>query len=115
QPLQNPTGRLCDGGYYTDSSTTGLQYSTAANDTYLQINAFGGIFTGTSVSAGAWYWSNLPATDSSRTDDLVIFGAGDFVNMHEFGDGTNRNAEIECGTGTSATSVVLARSTWYWV
>jgi len=115
QPLQNPTGRLCDGGNYTDSSTTGLQYSTADNETYLQINATGGILTGTSVSAGAWYYSTLPATDLSRTDDLVIFGAGDFVNMHEFGDGTERNAEIECGGGTSATSVILARSTWYWV
>jgi len=37
-PLQNPTGRLCDGGNYSDSSTSGLQYSTSDPRTYLQIN-----------------------------------------------------------------------------
>jgi len=122
QTLQNPTGRLCDGGYYTDSSTTGLQYSTATNDTYLQMNSNNGLLTGTSVSAGAWYKSTLPATDESRTDDFAIFGTrgADYVLLHEFGDGSDRQGEIECGGGQSTTngtggSVTLARSTWYWV
>ena len=122
QPLQNPTGRLCDGGNYTDSSTTGLQYSTAHSADYLQINSTSGILTGTSVSAGAWYYSTLPATDTGGTDDLAIFGTDgtDYLLLHEFGDGINRNGEIECGGGTSTVegtggSVILARSTWYWV
>ena len=122
QTLQNPTGRLCDGGYYTDSSTTGLQYSTASNDTYVQMNATNGMLTGTSVSAGAWYYSTLPGPDLSRTDDFAIFGTrgADYILLHEFGDGTNRNGEIECGGGQSTTngtggSVILARATWYWV
>jgi hypothetical protein len=117
QGLQNSTGRLCDGGTYTDSSTTGLQYSTANPQTYLQMNGTNGMLTGTSVSAGTWYYSTLPSTVTSQTDNLAIFGTGgqDYVLLHEFNDGGGRLAEIECGSGTSSENVALAPSTWYWV
>jgi hypothetical protein len=119
QTLQNPTGRLCDGGNYTDSSTTGLEYSTAEPATFLQINATGGALTGTSVSAGAWYYSTLPGTGdfTAGTDDLAIFGSlgQDYVLLHEFNYDGGRLGEIECGSAVSTGNVVLARSTWYWV
>lgn len=118
QPLPNATGRLCDGSNVADPSTTGLQFSTAGQQAYLQINSVGGILSaGTSVSAGVWYYSNLPATDDSAVDDFGIsgFDGEDAVALHEYGTGAERVGEIECGSGTSAGNIVLARNTWYWV
>jgi hypothetical protein len=122
QPLQNPTGRLCDGGFYTDSSATGLQYLTPATGTFLQINGESGMFTGTSVSAGVWYNSNLPAADTGGTDDFFIGGTGDadYAMLHESNTGSGRFGELNCASGTSISggtggSVTLARGLWYWV
>src|SRR5208282_1511341 len=116
QPLQNLTGRLCDGSNNADTSTTGMQFSTTNQAGDLEINGTGGILsTGASVSAGVWYYSNLPATDNTAVDDFAIFGNGDYVNFHEFGNGANRFGEIECFSGTSTGNLVLVRNTWYWV
>jgi hypothetical protein len=115
-PLQAPTGRLCDGGNYTDTSTTGMQYSTSDPMTYLEINGVNGILNG-SVSAGIWYNSTVPANSISSTDDFAILSTGgfDYVSLHEFGNGINRIGELECGSGTSTAYVILQRNTWYWV
>jgi hypothetical protein len=117
QRLQQPTGRLCDGGNYADASTTGLQYSTNDPQTYLQLNSTNGMFTGSSVSAGVWYYSTLPPTVTGETDDIAIFATGgqDFVLLHELNDGGGRLGEVECGSGTSAGFVALSPNTWYWV
>jgi len=116
QPLLNLTGRLCDGTNNADSSTTGVQFSTTNQAGFLEINGTGGILsTGASVSAGAWYYSNLPATDNTSVDDFAVLGQGDYVSLHEFSNGAERFGEIECYSGTSTGNVVLARNTWYWV
>ena len=117
QTLQNPTGRLCDGQNYTDASTTGLQYSTADQGTYLQMNGTDGVLAASSVSVGTWYYSNLPPTTTGQTHDLAIFGtsAQDYVLLQELTNGTSRIAQLGCGSGGSTSNVTLARSTWYWI
>jgi hypothetical protein len=109
-PLRNSTGRLCDGGNYTDSSTTGLEYSTANNATTIAFGSNSNAIISPAVSQGAWYASNLPSSDSSVVDMFVIEGVtnGDYLNAHEF-NGTGRDVEIECGAGTSSGNVELNR------
>ncbi len=68
KPLQNPTGRLNDGGSYTDSSTTGLSWATSGGGVnYITLgtgtsDAAG--FPTPSMTAGVWWYS----TGLSNTD-----------------------------------------------
>ena len=117
-PAPGATGRLGDGGNYTDASAQVIQYLSTANQQYIRFGGTGGAFPTATASLGFWYCSDLSISDGSTVDVTAIAGTGnaDFNNAHEFSDGSTKRAmEIECNGNTSSSSIELARNTWYWI
>ena len=115
------TGRLSDGGNYSDTSTTVIE-ATTTKSTYARYGALGGLGATNFMSAAFWYCSNLPAADTSTADIFTIQGTGnsDFSNVNELASGAStREIEIECPaaptTQTSWGNAILARAAWYWI
>jgi hypothetical protein len=124
QPLQNPTGRLGDGGNYTDLTTTGLQYATTNNATNIQWGLTAASWNTYTVSVGLWYLTTLPGPDSSVVDSISLNAGGgsSYINFHTIsGNSTGRETEAEClsasgGTGTGAGGTYnIPTNTWAWV
>ena len=116
-PSPGATGRLNDGGNYTDASAQVIQYLTTANQQYVRFGGLANVIPVNTASLGFWYCSDLPIADGSTVDVTALEGTinNDFNNAHEFSDGSSKRAmEIECNGNTSA-SIELARNTWYWI
>ena len=94
KPLQNPTGRLNDGGSYTDSSTTGLSWATSGGGlNYFTLGTTNSAGMPTpSLTAGVWWYSTGLSNMTSMVDTLLIrAGSADYVNAMSFGNGSTRS------------------------
>ena len=114
-PAPGASGRLGDGGNYTDASATVIQYLSSNNQTYFRMGGSANQFPTTQGSLGVWLCSDLSASDTS-TDDIQTlqgYNHNDFNNLHELGDGTHRQLQIECN-GSVSGSWIWPRNHWFW-
>lgn len=118
-PLTGSTGRLSDGGTYSDSSTTGIAFATASAPScawHWGSNSGSVALSTSTVTAGINFKSDLPATDTSISDSFAIVGTAnnDFIIAQPSGNGTNRGIGVECDSlGSQIGFFTLSVSTSY--
>ena len=113
--------RLNDGTSLTAAAgTKGVTFLTSTVQSYLKCDLFpkgGDGVTGNAFSMGIWFWSDLPAADTSNMDvfAVVCHGGVGFANCKNLSNGSgSRSFELEVPGGTS-TSIAISPSTWYWL
>jgi hypothetical protein len=119
--LRNPTGRLCGDGqsYGAGAGSLGLQYLTSTRNSWVTYN-LGPLMTD-AVTAGVWFYSNIPNSDLSNLDVFTIFGknGADFANAKYLGGGTVQNPQrifqLEVGSGGGNANINVQANTWYWL
>lgn len=97
-PLSGSTGRLADGGSYTDSSTTGLDFSgdNTANCS-LQLGKVSGAFATSDMKASINVsWDLDDSTIIGGIDSFGIYGYNEYVNaMISWDDGVAPYVQME--------------------
>jgi hypothetical protein len=137
QPLVGTLSRACDGSFISDSSTTGIVYSTnAGNDVKIVLgnNSYGVIYPGR-VTEDVNISSTFPNTDTSLIDSYGIetSNVNDFTNAmlaqgtcgpssgstsyqclnQVSSDTTGRGVQMECGSQSNHGFYLLSPNTTY--
>jgi hypothetical protein len=120
KPLTNAVARLNDGSAASTSSTLGVRYLTATNQSFLKLdyraNGASPLTNSTSWSCGIWFNSDLLATDTSNFDAFTMYAnAGNFCNLKFLGSGTSRIFQNESPGTSGSSSINYTTGTWVWV
>lgn len=120
--LINATGRLNDGVSYAAGrgSTRGVEFLTSTVQSYLMLNWYPGGGSNSPLNrmtAGIWFWSDLPGADGSNLDVFNLNAAGGtgFANCKFLQNAGSRSFELEIPGGSSGAKVNVSSSTWYWL
>jgi len=121
KPFDTAIARLNDGTSLSASAgSKGVTFLTSTVQSYLKFDLFpsGGDVSGNSLSAGIWFWSDLPAADTSSLDAFSLTapsGTG-FANAKNLSSGAgSRCFQLEVTGGGGNSQVVISPSTWYWL
>jgi len=117
-PLQNSTGRLLGDGmnYSAGAGTLGIRVTGASPSNHVDSITYTWYRSNLmDMTAGAWYYTDLSATDKSLIDCFSIRGFGaQYAAANCYGNGSSRYISLETTAGDGS-HIKISPKTWYWI